>query len=68
MSAERPGTVDYLCNAFTPDRRAVWDGAIAATGVAVKVRRDDDDSFAAPEVMAARLDELGVDTVLVPTG
>jgi uncharacterized protein len=68
MSAERAGTVDYLCNAFTPDRRAVWDGAIAASGVQVKVRRDEDDSFAEPEVMTARLDELGVDTVLIPTG
>jgi predicted TIM-barrel fold metal-dependent hydrolase len=68
MTAERVGAVDYLCNAFTPDRRAVWDGAIAATGVAVKVRRDDTDSFAAPEVMTARLAELGVDTVLLPAG
>ena len=68
MSAERTGVVDYLCNAFTPDRRAVWDGAIAATGVAVKVRRDDTDSFAEPEAMVDRLDELGVDTLLLPTG
>jgi predicted TIM-barrel fold metal-dependent hydrolase len=68
MTAERRGTVDYLCNAFTPDRRPVWDGAIAATGVAVKVRRDETDSFATPDVMEARLEELGVDTVLVPAG
>ena len=53
MTAERLGTIDSLCNAFTPDRQAVWDGAIAATGVAVKVRRDDTDGFAAPDVMAA---------------
>ncbi len=68
MSAERAGVVDYLCNAFTPDRRAVWDGAIAATGVAVKVRRDETDSFADPEAMVDRLDELGVQTLLLPTG
>ena len=68
MSAERIGIVDYLCNAFTPDRRAVWGGAIAASGVAVKVRRDDTDSFAEPEAMVDRLDELGVDTLLLPTG
>ena len=68
MSAERIGIVDYLCNAFTPDRRAVWGGAIAASGVAVKVRRDDTDSFAEPEAMVDRLDELGVETLLLPTG
>jgi predicted TIM-barrel fold metal-dependent hydrolase len=70
MSAERvsSGTVDYLVNAFTPDRQEVWDGAIAATGVAVKVRRDETDSFAEPEVMVARMDELGVETILLPTG
>ena len=68
MSAERTGIVDYLCNAFTPDRRAVWGGAIAASGVAVKVRRDDTDSFAEPEAMVDRLDELGVQTLLLPTG
>ena len=68
MIGEAAGIVDYLCNAFTPDRRAVWDGAIAATGVAVKVRRDETDSFAEPEAMVDRLDELGVETVMLPTG
>lgn len=71
MSADHEvagGIVDYLCNAFTPDRRAVWDGAIAATGVAVKVRPDGDDSFADPEELVARMDELGIATVLLPTG
>jgi predicted TIM-barrel fold metal-dependent hydrolase len=69
MSASpRGGVVDYLSNAFTPDRRAVWDGAIAASGVAVKVRRDETDSFAEPDEMVARMDELGVATLLLPTG
>ncbi len=60
--------VDYLCNAFTPDRLAVWDGALAATGVQVKVRRVDGDSFAEPEDMVDRMDELGVATLVLPTG
>jgi len=68
MSAISGKVVDTLCNAFTPDRRAVWDGAIAASGVAVKVRRDDGDSFAEPEAMVDRMDELGIATVLLPTG
>lgn len=65
MSAE---IVDYLCNAFTPDRREVWDGALAATGVQVKVRRVDGDSFAEPEDMVDRMDELGIATLVLPTG
>lgn len=68
MTAEPRRVVDYLCNAFTPDRQAVWDGAIAATGVQVKVRRDAQDAFADPAAMVDRLDELGVATVLLPVG
>ena len=40
MSADpsSPRVVDYLCNGFTPDRQAVWDGALGASDVAVKIR------------------------------
>jgi predicted TIM-barrel fold metal-dependent hydrolase len=70
MSADRPrraGVVDTLCNAFTPDRRRVWDGALETSGVQVKIRRDDGDSFAGPEAMVDRMDELGVATILLIT-
>ncbi len=60
--------VDTLCNAFTVDRRELWDGAISSTGVQVKVRRDDDDSFADAATLVARMDELGVATVMLITG
>jgi predicted TIM-barrel fold metal-dependent hydrolase len=62
------GAVDYLCHAFTPDREAVWDAAIAGQGVPVKVRRDPTDAFCEPATMAARLDEVGVDTVIMTCG
>jgi predicted TIM-barrel fold metal-dependent hydrolase len=62
-----PATVDYLVNAFTPDREAVWDDAIAGQGVPIKVRRDPIDSFCTSDVMVARMDELGVSTLIVPT-
>ncbi len=65
MSAD--GVVDYLCNAFTPDRQVVWDGAIAKAGIPVKVRRDDTDSFAEPAAMVDRMDELGIATLVLPT-
>jgi uncharacterized protein len=63
----RTGVIDYICNAFTPDREAVWDDAIAGQGVPIKVRRDPTDSFCPPETMVARMDELGVATLIMPT-
>jgi predicted TIM-barrel fold metal-dependent hydrolase len=60
--------VDTLCNAFTVDRRELWDGAISSAGVQVKVRRDDDDSFTDPATLVARMDELGVATLVLVTG
>jgi predicted TIM-barrel fold metal-dependent hydrolase len=69
MSAEAPRhVVDYLCNGFTPDRQAIWDGAIGDTEIAVKIRRNPEDSFCEPEAMVDRMDELGIDTLLMPTG
>jgi predicted TIM-barrel fold metal-dependent hydrolase len=62
------GTIDYLCNAFAPRYADEWDAAIAAQGVPVKVRRDSNDGFSEPEVMLARMDELGIDTLLIVTG
>lgn len=55
--------IDTLCNAFTPDRVAIWDAATA--GLALKIRRDE---FVEPEAMVARMDELGYTTLLLPTG
>jgi predicted TIM-barrel fold metal-dependent hydrolase len=60
--------VDTLCNAFTVDRRELWDGAISSTGVQVKVRRDENDSFAEPGTLVARMDDLGIATVVMVTG
>ena len=60
--------VDTLCNAFTPDRLAAWDEAIAAQGVPLKVRRDPNDSFCPPETMVARMDELGIATLVLVAG
>ena len=61
------GAIDYWCNAFTPDRRAIWDGMIASQGIPLKVRRDDQDGFAEPADLVARMDELGVATLIIPT-
>ena len=61
------GFIDYWCNGFLPDRANLWDAAIEAQGIPVKVRKADDDRFAAPEVMVARMDELGLDAVILPT-
>jgi uncharacterized protein len=60
--------VDYLCNAFTPERAAVWDAAIEAQGVPLKVRRDPNDSFCDAETMVARMDDLGIGTLVLVAG
>ena len=57
--------IDYWCNAFTPDREAVWNDAIAAQGSAVKVHREGD-GFCVPEEMAERLGAVGFSTVILP--
>lgn len=62
-----PGTIDYWCNAFTPEYRDRWTRAIERQGIPLKVRREDDDGFADADVFVARMDELGVATVLLPT-
>ncbi len=62
----RPHVIDYLANCFLPDRRAVWDGAIERAGIPLKVRKGDEDSFAKPADMVARMDELGIATLLLP--
>jgi predicted TIM-barrel fold metal-dependent hydrolase len=59
--------IDYLCNAFTPDRAAVWEVALEHGAGSVKIRRDGE-GFTEPHDMVARMDELGIETVLLPTG
>jgi hypothetical protein len=59
--------IDYWCNAFVPDRRALWDSAIAAQAIPLRVRRDQGDAFAEPPAMLARLDAAGFRTLVVPT-
>jgi predicted TIM-barrel fold metal-dependent hydrolase len=62
------GVVDYLCNSFLVTREEAWTSSIARQGVPVKTRRDDDDSFTDPDRMVARMDELGIATLLLVTG
>lgn len=63
-----PWIVDVLCNAFTPDRRPVWEAAIERSGIAVKIRPEGDDGFATAEEMVARMDALAIATLVLPTG
>ena len=59
--------IDYWCNSFVPNRRALWDAAIGGQSLSIKVRRDGGDGFAEPAEMVARMDELGISTLLLPT-
>ncbi len=59
--------IDYWCNAFTPDRKALWEASLAAQGVPLRIRDEPDDSFAEPDAMVARMNELHVRTLVLPT-
>jgi predicted TIM-barrel fold metal-dependent hydrolase len=61
------GAIDYLCNGFLPDRRANWEASASSGSTSVKIRRDPNDSFVDAGTMAARMDDLGIDTLLLPT-
>jgi predicted TIM-barrel fold metal-dependent hydrolase len=61
------GAIDYWCNAFEPGYRALWDAAIGEQDLAVRVRRDCEDSFAELAAFLARMDEVGFATVLLPS-
>jgi len=56
-------TVDYLCNCFLPDRLPLWERSVADQGIPLKVA----DSFVPAADMVARMDDLGVGTVVLPT-
>jgi len=59
------GVIDALCNSFLPERRQAWEESIAGQGLSIKIRSDPDDSFAEPQAMVTRMDELGIETVVV---
>lgn len=68
MSADAAGGwIDYWCNAFTPPMQALWDRAIAEQGIPLKIRRDPEDSFVDRAGMLARMDELAIRTLVLPS-
>jgi predicted TIM-barrel fold metal-dependent hydrolase len=58
--------VDYWCNVFTPDRAALWQQSVTEQGVPLKVIGDSAEGFAEFEVMLARMDALGIATLVIP--
>ena len=60
------GTIDYWCNAFTPDRADVWRASLAAQNVALQLAGERD-GFASGAAMVERMDALGIATLILPT-
>ena len=60
------GWIDYWCNDFSPAAQVLWDRAIGEQGIPLKIRRDDDDSFTNPERMIARMNDLGMKSLVLP--
>ena len=61
------GAIDYWCNGFTPEFRELWDAAIKDQDLTIKIRRNEEDSFADPADMVARMDELAISTLMLPS-
>jgi uncharacterized protein len=61
------GSIDAICNAFWPERRSAWEAAIAGQRIPLKLRNEANDSFADAGDMVARMDELGIETVVLVT-
>lgn len=59
------GAIDYWCNGFEPSYRPLWEAAIAAQRIPIKIRAGKDD-FAPADAMVARMDEVGVDALILP--
>jgi predicted TIM-barrel fold metal-dependent hydrolase len=60
--------IDYWCNAFTPDRAALWAAVIEQDGLALRTRSGaTDDDFATPAEMVRRMDRLGITALIIPT-
>ena len=64
--ADRAGMIDSWTNAFLPDREALWNASLEAQGIPLKVRSDPEDAFCDPETMIARMDEIGLQTLVLP--
>jgi len=58
--------IDSWTNSFLPDRQALWDASLEAQGVPIKLRRDEQDSFCDVEAMVARMDEIGMASLILP--
>ena len=61
-----PGAIDYWCNAFTPDRAALWHAALTAQDVALQLAGERD-GFVDGDAMIERMDALGIATLVLPT-
>jgi predicted TIM-barrel fold metal-dependent hydrolase len=60
------GAIDYWCNAFDPAREGLWKATIEEQGIPIKIRSGDD-GFAEAGTMLARMDELDLDALLLPS-
>src|SRR5690606_38952788 len=59
------GAIDVWCNGFTLEHRARWEKVIETQGLALRIRKGDDDSFAEPADMLKRMYEIGFSTLLL---
>jgi len=59
------GAIDVWCNGFTLAHRDRWHEVIEKQGLALRIRKGDDDSFTEPADMVARMDAIGFSSLLL---
>ncbi|MFS3130759.1 amidohydrolase family protein [Nocardioides sp. Bht2] len=58
------GAIDYWSNSFAAEREVLWHDVIRASGIPLKVRSGAD-GFCDADTMVARMDELGIDSLVL---
>lgn len=58
--------IDYWCNAFTPDREALWQAVIEQDELTIKLGAREDDIFTTADLMVARMNQAAISTLVLP--
>ena len=58
--------IDYWCNAFTPDRKPLWQAVIADDELSIKLGAREDDEFVDAAGMVSRMNLAAITTLILP--
>ena len=61
------GWIDYWSNDFRPEKSRLWQQAISSQDIPLKVRGEKDDRAAQAPALLARMNELGMQAIVLPS-